>query len=150
MGGSSDGRKISGEKREAAPSRLPSPLRRTASLCSRPGERGERGGRIQLKGWESLSYEARSFPLCIYLDCGNAVQPDELSLSPLFLQSIVEMPCNQEKVFVVHGGLFPHDGVTLNHIRGMSRKREPPIHSTSFEDQVSRGILFSCFEDTPR
>lgn len=37
---------------------------------------------------------------------------------------------------MVHGGLFPHDGVTFNHIRGMSRKREPPIHSTSFEDQV--------------
>lgn len=42
----------------------------------------------------------------------------------------------QERIFVVHGGLFPHDGVTLNHIRGMSRKREPPIHSSSFEDQV--------------
>eukprot|EP00953_Heterococcus_sp_UTEX-ZZ885_P013828 7888-Heterococcus_DN1.PRE.1 len=34
----------------------------------------------------------------------------------------------QEKIFVVHGGLFPHDGVTFDHIRGMSRKREPPIH----------------------
>ena len=42
----------------------------------------------------------------------------------------------QERIFVVHGGLFPHDGVTLNHIRGMSRKREPPIHGNSFEDQV--------------
>lgn len=43
----------------------------------------------------------------------------------------------QERIFVVHGGLFPHDGVTLNHIKGMSRKREPPIHGNSFEDQVS-------------
>jgi len=43
----------------------------------------------------------------------------------------------QERIFVVHGGLFPHDGVTLNHIKGMSRKREPPIHGNSFEDQVT-------------
>jgi len=49
----------------------------------------------------------------------------------------------QEKIFVVHGGLFPHDGVTLDHIRGMSRKREPPIHSPTFEDQLFEAMLWS-------
>mmetsp|Transcript_35609 Transcript_35609/g.61601 ORF Transcript_35609/g.61601 Transcript_35609/m.61601 type:complete len:900 (+) Transcript_35609:141-2840(+) len=49
----------------------------------------------------------------------------------------------QEKIFVVHGGLFPHDGVTLDHIRGMSRKREPPIHSPAFEDQLFEAMLWS-------
>lgn len=55
----------------------------------------------------------------------------------LFMLSHLSCFCDrQERIFVVHGGLFPHDGVTLNHIRGMSRKREPPIHGNSFEDQV--------------
>eukprot|EP00904_Undaria_pinnatifida_P006940 jgi/Undpi1/3376/HiC_scaffold_15.g06749.m1 len=49
----------------------------------------------------------------------------------------------QERIFVVHGGLFPHDGVTLNHIKGMSRKREPPIHGGSFEDQIFEAMLWS-------
>mmetsp|Transcript_28813 Transcript_28813/g.36128 ORF Transcript_28813/g.36128 Transcript_28813/m.36128 type:complete len:885 (+) Transcript_28813:145-2799(+) len=49
----------------------------------------------------------------------------------------------QEKIFVVHGGLFPHDGVTLDHIKGMSRKREPPIHSPAFEDQLFEAMLWS-------
>ncbi|CAN0114314.1 unnamed protein product [Pylaiella littoralis] len=49
----------------------------------------------------------------------------------------------QERIFVVHGGLFPHDGVTLGHIRGMSRKREPPIHGNSFEDQIFEAMLWS-------
>ncbi|CAB1105840.1 unnamed protein product [Ectocarpus sp. CCAP 1310/34] len=52
----------------------------------------------------------------------------------------------QERIFVVHGGLFPHDGVTLNHIKGMSRKREPPIHGNSFEDQA-RGANQSSIEE---
>ncbi len=39
----------------------------------------------------------------------------------------------QEKIFVVHGGLFSREGVALEHIRGISRKREPPVHSEVFE-----------------
>lgn len=39
----------------------------------------------------------------------------------------------QEKIFVVHGGLFSREGVSLDHIRGISRKREPPVHSEVFE-----------------
>ncbi|KAG5179686.1 serine/threonine protein phosphatase [Tribonema minus] len=49
----------------------------------------------------------------------------------------------QGKIFVVHGGLFPHDGVTFDHIRGMSRKREPPIHGEAFEDQLFEAMLWS-------
>ncbi|CAM9129165.1 unnamed protein product [Discosporangium mesarthrocarpum] len=49
----------------------------------------------------------------------------------------------QERIFVVHGGLFPHDGVTFDHIMGMSRKREPPIHSSAFEDQLFESMLWS-------
>ncbi|CAM9294698.1 unnamed protein product, partial [Choristocarpus tenellus] len=49
----------------------------------------------------------------------------------------------QERIFVVHGGLFSHDGVTLDHIKGMSRKREPPIHSNVFEDQLFEAMLWS-------
>ena len=57
-------------------------------------------------------------------------------------------PPAQKRIFVVHGGLFPRDGVTLNHIRGIRRKRETPIHSSSFEDQVriARRVLWMCLE----
>jgi diadenosine tetraphosphatase ApaH/serine/threonine PP2A family protein phosphatase len=44
----------------------------------------------------------------------------------------------QEKIFVVHGGLFSREGVSLDHIRGISRKREPPVHSEVFEVRGSR------------
>ncbi|CAM9314521.1 unnamed protein product, partial [Phaeothamnion confervicola] len=49
----------------------------------------------------------------------------------------------QKKVFVVHGGLFSNDGVTFDHIRGISRKREPPIHSPAFEDKLFEAMLWS-------
>jgi protein phosphatase len=49
----------------------------------------------------------------------------------------------QEKIFVVHGGLFSQDGVTLDHLRGISRRREPPIHGQAFEDQLFEAMLWS-------
>ena len=48
-----------------------------------------------------------------------------------------------EKIFVVHGGLFSRDGVSLDHLRGISRKREPPVHSDVFEDRLYEELLWS-------
>lgn len=49
----------------------------------------------------------------------------------------------QQKIFVVHGGLFSRDNVTLAHLRGISRKREPPLHQTNFEDKIFEDMLWS-------
>ena len=49
----------------------------------------------------------------------------------------------KEKIFVVHGGLFHHDGIELAHLQSMDRKREPPIHSPTFEDQLFEAMLWS-------
>ncbi|CAI5730898.1 unnamed protein product [Hyaloperonospora brassicae] len=49
----------------------------------------------------------------------------------------------QEKIFVVHGGLFSRDNVTLAHLRGISRKREPPLHESNFEDKIFEDMLWS-------
>lgn len=53
------------------------------------------------------------------------------------------------KVFVCHGGLFRNDGVTLNHLRHISRKREPPLNGRSFEDRVFEDLLWSDPRPTP-
>lgn len=47
------------------------------------------------------------------------------------------------KIFVVHGGLFARDGVTLTHLKGIKRKREPPLHGSSFEEQLMEELLWS-------
>ena len=49
----------------------------------------------------------------------------------------------QEKIFVAHGGLSSRDGVTLTHLKAISRKREPPLHQHSFEDKVFEDLLWS-------
>ncbi|KAG7396038.1 serine threonine-protein phosphatase [Phytophthora boehmeriae] len=49
----------------------------------------------------------------------------------------------QQKIFVVHGGLFSRDNVTLAHLRGIARKREPPLHQTNFEDKIFEDLLWS-------
>jgi Ca2+-binding EF-hand superfamily protein/diadenosine tetraphosphatase ApaH/serine/threonine PP2A family protein phosphatase len=48
-----------------------------------------------------------------------------------------------QKIFVVHGGLFRQDGVTFDHIRSLDRRREPPLHSDQFQDQVFEAMLWS-------
>ncbi|RLN48703.1 hypothetical protein BBJ29_003070 [Phytophthora kernoviae] len=49
----------------------------------------------------------------------------------------------QQKIFVVHGGLFSRDNVTLAHLRGITRKREPPLHQMNFEDKIFEDMLWS-------
>ncbi|RMX66558.1 hypothetical protein DD238_002301 [Peronospora effusa] len=49
----------------------------------------------------------------------------------------------QDKIFVVHGGLFSRDNVTLAHLRGISRKREPPLHQLNFQDKIFEDLLWS-------
>lgn len=49
----------------------------------------------------------------------------------------------QHKIFVVHGGLFSRDNVTLAHLKAISRKREPPLHQTGFEDKIFEDLLWS-------
>mmetsp|Transcript_10910 Transcript_10910/g.19271 ORF Transcript_10910/g.19271 Transcript_10910/m.19271 type:complete len:1080 (+) Transcript_10910:403-3642(+) len=49
----------------------------------------------------------------------------------------------QERVFVCHGGLFRNDGVKLDHIRALDRKREPPLEGSSLEDRIYEDLLWS-------
>ena len=49
----------------------------------------------------------------------------------------------ERKVFVLHGGLFRNEGVTLRQIGAVKRRREPPLEGTSFEDRVYEDILWS-------
>lgn len=49
----------------------------------------------------------------------------------------------QSKIFVVHGGLFSRDNVTLAHLKKISRKREPPLHQEGFEDKIYEDMLWS-------
>lgn len=55
----------------------------------------------------------------------------------------------ENKVFVCHGGLFRNEGVTLNHLRSIMRKREPPLNGRSFEDRIYEDILWSDPRPTP-
>ncbi|KAH9124032.1 hypothetical protein AeMF1_005128 [Aphanomyces euteiches] len=48
-----------------------------------------------------------------------------------------------KKIFVVHGGLFSCDNVTLAHIKAINRKREPPLHQSGFEDKIFEDMLWS-------
>ncbi len=48
-----------------------------------------------------------------------------------------------KKIFVVHGGLFSCDNVTLAHINAINRKREPPLHQQGFEDKIYEDLLWS-------
>ena len=47
------------------------------------------------------------------------------------------------RIFVCHGGLFGADGVTLTHLRGIHRKREPPMEGATFEDRLMEELLWS-------
>lgn len=49
----------------------------------------------------------------------------------------------QQKIFVVHGGLFSRDNVTLAHLKKISRKREPPLHQEGLEDKIYEDMLWS-------
>ncbi|KAI9911003.1 hypothetical protein PsorP6_010099 [Peronosclerospora sorghi] len=49
----------------------------------------------------------------------------------------------QEKIFIVHGGLFSRDHVTLAELRGIARHREPPLHQSTREDQLFEELLWS-------
>jgi diadenosine tetraphosphatase ApaH/serine/threonine PP2A family protein phosphatase len=53
------------------------------------------------------------------------------------------------KVFVCHGGLFRNDGVTMGHLKAISRKREPPLAGKSFEDRVLEDLIWSDPRPTP-
>lgn len=60
-----------------------------------------------------------------------------------FFDSLPLCALIQERVFVCHGGLFRNDGVTINQLRGINRKREPPLEGRSFEDRVYEDLLWS-------
>jgi hypothetical protein len=48
------------------------------------------------------------------------------------------------KVFVVHGGLMQHPGVTLAHIAAVRRKREIPYGFPAFEDKLYEDLMWRC------
>ena len=48
-----------------------------------------------------------------------------------------------EKVFVCHGGLFHVDGVKIEHLDAIRRKREPPLSGKSLEDRLFEDLLWS-------
>jgi len=69
-----------------------------------------------------------------------------IKLHTMFMTTFDSLPLSaliQEKVFVCHGGLFRNDGVTLQHIDAINRKREPPLEGVSFEDRIYEDILWS-------
>ena len=49
----------------------------------------------------------------------------------------------QTKIFVCHGGLFRMNGVKLQHINSIHRKREPPLEEPGLEDQLFEDLLWS-------
>lgn len=60
---------------------------------------------------------------------GEVTQKYDDDLYQMFCETFCLLPlCHviQSKVFVVHGGLFSRDGVTLDEIRAIDRDREPP------------------------
>lgn len=54
------------------------------------------------------------------------------------LASVIE-----KKVFVVHGGLARDYGITMEHIRNIKRKREPPIDKPGLENRLYEDLLWS-------
>jgi hypothetical protein len=48
------------------------------------------------------------------------------------------------KVFVVHGGLMQHPGVTLAHVAAVKRKREIPYGFPAFEDKLYEDLMWRC------
>jgi hypothetical protein len=48
----------------------------------------------------------------------------------------------EKKVFVVHGGLARDYGITLDHIRNIKRKREPPIDKPGLENRLYEDLLW--------
>ena len=48
-----------------------------------------------------------------------------------------------DKIFVMHGGLFRRKGVRLSHIAAVKRRRSIPVRSTSFEDTVFEDLMWS-------
>lgn len=58
---------------------------------------------------------------------------------PLFLEAFQALPLAhtiKNKVFVVHGGLFSEDGVTLDMIKKINRFCEPPINGGLMSDML--------------
>jgi len=49
----------------------------------------------------------------------------------------------QQRVYVCHGGLFRNEGVKIEHLRNINRKREPPLEGKSFEDRIYEDLLWS-------
>lgn len=76
-------------------------------------------------------------------------------LSDKFVELFAEVFCYlplahviNEKIFVVHGGLFSTDGVKLSDIRAIDRFCEPPeegILLTSFLETILLSTLLLCF-----
>ncbi|CAK9022140.1 Serine/threonine-protein phosphatase with EF-hands 1 (PPEF-1) (DRES10) (Protein phosphatase with EF calcium-binding domain) (PPEF) [Durusdinium trenchii] len=60
-----------------------------------------------------------------------------------FFDSLPLCALVQSRVFVCHGGLFRNDGVTLDQIRAINRKREPPLEGRSIEDRLYEDLLWS-------
>ena len=51
-----------------------------------------------------------------------------------------------QRVFVVHGGLFRRDGVLLQHLRSINRRRQCPTNTEAIED----ALLFDCLWADPQ
>ncbi|KAJ1481751.1 PP1-like protein serine/threonine phosphatase, partial [Baffinella frigidus] len=51
-----------------------------------------------------------------------------------------------KRVFVVHGGLFRRDGVLVQHLRSINRRRQCPTNTEAIED----ALLFDCMWADPQ
>eukprot|EP00163_Fabomonas_tropica_P010710 TRINITY_DN2095_c0_g1_i2.p1 TRINITY_DN2095_c0_g1~~TRINITY_DN2095_c0_g1_i2.p1 ORF type:complete len:737 (-),score=186.41 TRINITY_DN2095_c0_g1_i2:193-2403(-) len=55
----------------------------------------------------------------------------------------------QRRVLVLHGGLFKHEGVKLEHLRQIRRNMQPPVKPRTFEESLIEDILWSDPQDEP-
>jgi Ca2+-binding EF-hand superfamily protein/diadenosine tetraphosphatase ApaH/serine/threonine PP2A family protein phosphatase len=128
-------------------------------------DRGERGVEVCMAIWGfSLLY-----PGCVHFNRGNHESRNQNSwmgfeeevltkyesktdssigkkLFNLFSRVFDALPlCHlvENKIFIVHGGLTARYGITLQHLRGIVRKREPPLHGTGFEERLIEDLLWS-------
>jgi len=73
---------------------------------------------------------------------GEVKHKYDLKVYDAFCDMFCALPiayCINDKILVMHGGLFSTDGVTLKDIEDVSRKREPP----------ESGIMCECLWSDP-
>ena len=117
------------------------------------GEAAGRGGRVYViaalvqLGAASLvltphvlCWSVSMLHVCMYCSCPTR---SRYALFESVFESLPIATVVDEKIFVMHGGLFRRKGVRLSHIAAVKRRRSIPVRSTSFEDSVFEDLMWS-------